>query len=66
MNFQELKTTKEALKRSLRELEIIKVACYSCTQYQHTKCQHYQAAPTEDWVKGPVECEHWIYDEIPF
>ena len=66
MNFHELTASKEALKRSLRELEIIKVACYSCTQYKHTKCQHYQAAPTEDWVKGPVECEHWIYDEIPF
>lgn len=66
MNFNELKATKEALKRSLHELEIIKVACYCCTQYKNTQCTKYAAPPPDDWVRGPIECESWEYDEIPF
>ena len=66
MTLIELKATKEALKRSLHELENIKVACYSCTQYKNTHCTKYGAPPPDDWVRGPIECESWEYDEIPF
>lgn len=66
MTLVELKATKEALKRSLHELENIKVACYSCEKYKNTQCSQYAACPPPEWIQGPIECEHWKYDEIPF
>ena len=66
MNLLELKSTREALRKQLMEYDSITPSCRSCLKYEANRCSQYQAAPPDDWIKGPVDCEHWDYDFIPF
>ncbi|MDV7401082.1 hypothetical protein RZS08_57220, partial [Arthrospira platensis SPKY1] len=61
MNLIELKATTQALRRQLDEYERIKPCCVTCLKYEAGVCSQYQAAPPDDWIKGPVDCEHWDY-----
>lgn len=66
MTLHELNLTKAALNRQLTELNRIKPGCNSCTRYQGGVCDHFNAAPPDSWVAGPIECEQWQFDGIPF
>ena len=69
MNLIQLTTTKEALRQSLQRYERITVCCHSCEHYGSygsKMCAVHKATPPPEWIKGPVECDDWRYDEIPF
>lgn len=69
MNLIQLTTTKEALRKSLREYESITVCCHSCEHYGSygsKQCAIHKATPPPEWIRGPVECADWIHDQIPF
>lgn len=66
MNLIQLQSTKEALKKSLHEYERITPACNTCENMRAGQCTHFKATPPPEWVRGPVNCEHWEYDSIPF
>jgi hypothetical protein len=66
MNLQELKVTREALKKSLREYESITPCCHSCLNYERNHCSVYKAAPPPEWVNQPVDCPEWSHDGVPF
>lgn len=66
MNLIQLQTTRDALKQSLQSLERIKPCCHTCEHYQGNRCDKFAAVPPPEWVAGPVECEQWSYDNIPF
>ena len=67
MNLIELKSTREALRKSLHDLDRITPCCMSCVQFfDGTLCSKFNAEPPEEWKRGPVECEHWVHDGIPF
>ena len=66
MNLIELTSTKTALRKYLHELERITPSCHSCEHFAQGQCAQAQAAPPPEWVKGPVECERWEHDGIPF
>lgn len=66
MNLAQLQTTKTALRQSLHEYERITPACNTCENLQGGQCTKFEAAPPPDWMKGPVTCEHWEYDNVPF
>ena len=66
MNLIRLTSTKEALRKYLHELESIKPSCCTCENLSGSVCQKFQQQPPEEWKRGPVECEHWQHDEIPF
>lgn len=65
MNLQQLRATKTALKKQLLEMEIITEGCHSCTHYSNY-CNKFNAKPPDDWKIGPIDCEEWEYDNIPF
>lgn len=66
MNLATLNVQKQTLKKALHDLEIIKPSCHSCDRFTGGECSQFGAAPPREWIVGPVECEHWEYDEIPF
>ena len=66
MNLAELKATREALRKQLNEYDRITPACQNCLHLGAGLCQQYNAAPPAHWLQGPVECEKWDYDFIPF
>lgn len=66
MNLAELNATREALRKQLNEYNRILPSCNNCTHLGAGLCQQFNAQPPVEWVKGPVECEHWDYDFIPF
>lgn len=66
MNQVELKVTITALKKLLSEHERITVCCQSCLMYERRQCSHHQATPPPEWLHGPIQCEHWSFDSIPF
>jgi len=65
MNLIELNAIKDHLAKQLTDLDAIKVNCTSCNKYDG-KCNQYQAKPPDDWMQGSVDCEHWIWDQLPF
>ena len=66
MNLATLNIQKATLKQALFELEAIKVNCLHCESYSGEICQQFKASPPPEWVNGPVDCEHWVFDGIPF
>jgi hypothetical protein len=66
MNMFLLNGTREALRTELRRLDAIKPGCGNCTHYDLEKCKVYEQTPPPEWFKGPVECEAWEFDSIPF
>lgn len=67
MNLIELKVTREALRKQLHEYERITPACNNCIRLEAgDKCRKFNASPPPEWIKGPVECSNWYYDNIPF
>lgn len=67
MNLATLTIQKSTLRRALHELEAIKITCNQCIHYHDERCAKFDAAPPDEWVeRGPVECEHWTFDGIPF
>ena len=66
MNLATLNIQKATLKQALFDLDAIKVHCNNCEQYSGTVCKQFGATPPPEWVTGPVDCEHWTYDQIPF
>ena len=67
MNLHELRVTRDALRKQLSLYEHIQPACNNCEKMSaHKKCSHFEAVPPAEWLVGPVECEHWRYDFIPF
>lgn len=67
MNLHDLKATREALRKQLHCYDLITPACNNCEKLGSDKrCSHFAAPPPQDWLTGPVECEHWEYDGIPF
>lgn len=66
MTLTELTVTKDALRKQLQEYEQIKPNCINCTKYTHDKCEQFDASPPNSWKIGPVQCEHWVWDQIPF
>ena len=65
MNLIELNAIKDHLAKQLADLDAIKVNCTSCNKYDG-QCSQYQAKPPQDWLQGSVDCEHWIWDQLPF
>lgn len=71
MNLAELNVVKGALRDALANYERIKPCCHSCTNYSGNldsgRCAKFDnAQPPKEWIRGPVECEQWTYDAIPF
>jgi hypothetical protein len=66
MTLTERAITIQALKAQLHEYESIHPSCTNCTSLQNNVCQYFSASPPPEWIKGPVECEQWTYDGIPF
>lgn len=67
MNLAQLNTSKEALRKSLHELERITPSCHSCLHLGAGKvCEQFHAEPPPDWQRGPVDCAQWEYDNVPF
>lgn len=66
MNLIELNATRQALRKQLYEYERITPSCNNCLRLEARVCQQFNASPPDDWINGPVECEHWDYDFIPF
>lgn len=67
MNLHDLKATREALRKQLHCYDLITPACNNCEKLGTDKrCNHFAAPPPPEWLTGPVECEHWEYDGIPF
>lgn len=67
MNLATLTIQKSTLRRALHDLEAIKVTCNQCIYFHDSICGKFDAAPPAEWVgRGPVECEFWEFDGIPF
>ena len=67
MNLQELNAIKTHLKKQLKDIESIQVTCLHCEHLKHNnRCEKFDAKPPADWLHGPVDCEHWKWDCIPF
>jgi len=66
MNLIELNAIKLHLKKQLAQMNIIPVNCQSCTKLSFSKCQEFNAPPPDDWITGIVDCEFWVWDEVPF
>jgi len=66
MNLLQLNVTKQALRRQLDEYERITPCCMTCENMESGICQQFQAAPPPEWKHGPVDCEQWTHDGIPF
>lgn len=66
MNLQELNISKKLVRQQLQQLEQIKPSCTSCENFQNNKCAQFGESPPPDWIAGPVECDQWQYDFIPF
>ena len=68
MNLIELKATREALRKQLHEYDRITPSCDNCEHFsfQGKKCAKFNASPPAEWLKGPVNCQHWEYDSVPF
>lgn len=66
MNFLALTTTRETLRAELKRLDAIQVGCSNCKNYELNNCKVFGEMPPGDWFKGPVECESWEFDQIPF
>jgi hypothetical protein len=69
MNLVTLNATINALKQQLQVFENIRVCCHSCERFGEIvpqQCAVHQATPPTDWIKGPIECEHWSHDSVPF
>lgn len=66
MNLATLVLQKQTLKKALRDLENIKVSCHSCDKFIGGQCLQFKAAPPSEWIEGPVDCEGWEFDNIPF
>jgi hypothetical protein len=66
MNLSELTIIKQALRNQLNEYDRITPSCNNCEHYKNSVCQHFSASPPPEWVKGPIDCQQWIYDSIPF
>ena len=67
MNLQQLDFARHMLRTQLAQYERIVPACGNCTKCSSAfHCDVYQAQPPQQWREGPVTCEHWKWDEIPF
>jgi hypothetical protein len=69
MNLIQLTTTREALRQSLQRYEQITVCCHSCEHYGNEtarQCSIHKATPPPEWMKGPIECADWLFDQVPF
>lgn len=69
MNLIQLTTTKEALRQSLQRYERITVCCHSCEHYGSygsKMCAVHKATPPPEWVNGPIECNEWEHDNVPW
>lgn len=67
MNLQELNISKKLVRQQMQQLENIKPSCMSCEHFSSgSKCGHFKAEPPPEWRNGPVECDAWNYDYIPF
>ena len=66
MNLATLNVQKQTLQKALRDLERIKVNCHSCDRVTGGTCSQFGAAPPPEWVTGPVDCDHWEFDNIPW
>lgn len=66
MTLIQLETKKEALRKSLKELEAIPANCTHCVHFQIERCEfHKQDVPVE-FQQTQGECPDWVYDGIPF
>jgi hypothetical protein len=55
------------LRKTLHELERITPSCHCCLHLGAGKvCERFHAEPPPDWQRGPVDCAHWEYDNVPF
>lgn len=69
MNLIELKATTQALRQSLQRYERIKVCCHTCERFGEVvpkQCAVHKATPPPEWISGPIECNDWSHDSIPF
>lgn len=67
MNLAELKATTQALENQLRTLNSITPGCRSCEHFARgNECDVFRAMPPPAWIDGPVECEQWVWDGVPF
>lgn len=67
MNLQELNAIKMHLKKQLKDLDAIQITCRRCEHLQSGNvCQKFDARPPDEWLHGPVDCEHWLWDAVPF
>ena len=66
MNLATLVLQKQTLKKALCDLEKIKVSCHSCDKFTGGQCLQFEASPPHEWIEGPVDCESWEFDNIPF
>ena len=67
MNLVELNAIKTHLKKQLKNLDDIQITCLRCEHLKSCyRCEKFDAKPPAEWLHGPVDCEHWVWDSIPF
>ena len=56
-----------ALEQALKALDAKRPGCNTCEHYAPGKgCTVFGAQPPEEFRRGPVDCEHYVWDAIPF
>ena len=66
MNLVELNAIKTHLQKQLNDLELIKINCMSCTNFDFGVCKKFGATPPDDWMHKKADCVDWNWDTIPF
>jgi hypothetical protein len=55
------------LKKQLKDLDAIRITCLRCEHLKAgRRCDKFDAKPPDEWLHGPIDCEHWLWDAVPF
>lgn len=66
VNIALLTVKREALRKELQRLDAITPSCSNCNHYLLEMCKVYDQAPPSEWFRGPIDCESWEFDALPF
>lgn len=68
MNLIALNAVRAALRKELKRLDDIKPGCSTCKHYELNHCGAYDQQPPGEWFNPnePVDCESWVFDNLPF
>jgi hypothetical protein len=57
---------REAIFAAARAYDTVKPDCRSCANFEMGDCKHFGAPVPAEFQQQAGECEHWLYDGIPF